>query len=146
MSIKSLNPYLLFNGNAQEAIAFYERTLGAKVEALTRFADVPEAQLTPEQKNRIMHAALRIGEAVLMLSDAMPSKVVATGDNFQVCLHFDDVADMSAKFDALAAGGHVSFPLHDTFGGATFGMLTDSLGIRWMFNCERPNGESPPRP
>ena len=138
MSIKSLNPYLHFNGNAQEAIALYERTLGAKVEALNRFADVPDSEFTPEHKNRIMHAALRIGEAVLMLSDGMPSKAVATGDNnFQVCLHFDDVADMSTKFDALAAGGHVSFPLSDTFGGAKFGMLTDLHGIRWMFNYQR---------
>jgi PhnB protein len=88
-----------------------------------------------------MHAALRIGEAVLMLSDGMPSKAVATGDNnFQVCLHFDDVADMSTKFDALAAGGHVSVPVSDTAWGAKFGMLTDLHGIRWMFNCERSKG------
>ena len=83
-----------------------------------------------------MHAHLRIGEGEIMMSDSQPGMPVTTESNVQVALHFDDVADMSRKFEALAADGKVTMPLQDTFWGARFGMLTDAFGVRWMFNCE----------
>jgi len=72
-----------------------------------------------------------------MLSDGMPGVPVAKDSNTHVSLDFDDPADMTAKFAALAAGGKVTMPLQDTFWGAKFGMLTDAFGIKWMFNCEQ---------
>ena|SRR5262245_61255267 len=136
MAIKKLNPYLNFNGTAEKAIKLYESALGAKTDNVMRFGDAQGMDTAPEHKNRIMHAVLHIGDGVLMLSDGRPNVPVQVGDNLHVTVDFDDVADMTKKFNALAAGGKVTMPLNDTFWGAKFGMLTDAFGINWMFNCE----------
>ena len=136
MAIKSLNPYLNFAGAAAQAIKLYEIALGAKVEQLSRYGDTPGMDIAPEHKQRVMHALLRLGEGTLMISDAPPGMPVPNQSNAHVALHFDDVQELTRKFEALAADGQVTMPLQDTFWGAKFGMLTDAYGIRWMFNCE----------
>jgi PhnB protein len=136
MPIKSLNPYLGLNGNAEEAIRHYEKTLGARIETMMRWGDVPEMGVAPEHKSRIMHALLHLDDGVIMIADTPPHTPSPPESNVQVCLHFDDVADMARKFEALSTGGKVTMQLQDTFWGARFGMLTDAYGIRWMFNCE----------
>jgi len=140
MSIKKLNPYLNFNGDGAQAIKLYERALGAKTEGLQRLGDVPGMKVAPENSERVMHAVLRIGEDVIMVSDAQPGTTVSNGGNVHVCLDFSDTEDMARRFDALAAGGKITMPLQDTFWGAKFGMLTDAHGISWMFNCTTRKG------
>ena len=129
MAIKSVVPYLNFAGTGRDAIALYQRVLGAK----------PEGQVMPFEKdpNRVMHAMLTIGGGSIMLSDVPPTMSVPNDSNAHVSLDFDDAAEMKRAFDGLADGGHVTMPLQDTFWGATFGMLTDLYGIRWMFNCQK---------
>jgi PhnB protein len=136
MAIKSINPYLNFNGTAEKAIRLYESALGAKAENVMRFGDGQGMDVAPEDKNRVMHAALHIGDGLVMVSDTMPNMPKPAGNNVHVSLDCDDPADMAKKFDALAAGGQVTMPLQDTFWGAKFGMLTDAFGINWMFNCQ----------
>lgn len=141
MAISNLNPYLNFDGNGAQAVKLYESALGAKVETISRFGDVPDVPAAPEHKDRVMHAVLRLGaEGVIMLSDTMPGMPFVKGTNAYVALHFDDVADMEQKFQALAQGGQVGMPLNDTFWGARFGMLTDAFGVNWMFNCDLKKG------
>lgn len=135
MAITHLNPYLNFNGNARQAIALYERALGAKTETVQLFGEVEGTPPGAEHRDRVMHALLNIGSATFMISDTMPQDPAAVGNNVYVCLHFDDVNDMARRFDALAVGGKVTMPLQDTFWGARFGTLTDAFGISWMFNC-----------
>jgi PhnB protein len=137
MPITQLNPYLNFNGTAASAIKLYESALGAKVENVQRFGDAPDMGAGPEAKDRVIHATLRIGSGVIMMSDTMPNMPPPAGNNVHVSLNFDDVADMRKKFEALSAGGKVTMAPQDTFWGATFGMLTDAFGINWMFNCEK---------
>lgn len=137
MPIKKLNPYLNFDGTADKAIALYQSALGAKLDApISRLGEAPGMEVAPEHKNRVMHAVLHVGEGLIMISDGMPGHPFSAGSNMHVVLDFDDVADMTRKFEALAAGGKISMPLNDTFWGAKFGMLTDAYGINWMFNCE----------
>jgi len=136
MAIKQLNPYLNFDGSAAKAIALYEKALGAKTEHVQRFGDMPGSK--PEHRERVLHALLRVGPGVIMISDTQPGMPFTVGSNNHVCLDFDDTADMDARFDALAAGGSVTMPLQDTFWGAHFGMLQDAYGVRWMFNCNLP--------
>jgi PhnB protein len=138
MSTIKLNPYLNFNGTAEQAIQLYQSALGAKVEHLMRFGEASGMPVAPEEKNRVMHALLQLGGGVIMISDTMATMPVnaAPNGNTHVALHFDDADDMRKKFDALAVGGTVTMPIADTFWGAKFGMLTDAFGIRWMFNCE----------
>ena len=138
MSIQQLNPYLNFNGTASQAIALYERVLGAKTEVLQRFGDAPGQTPSPQHAERVLHASLTIGPAVLMISDTPPDMAPTVGSNVHLCLDFEDSAEMGSQFDALAAGGKVDMPLQDTFWGARFGMLTDAFGIRWMFNYTKP--------
>lgn len=138
MAIRQLNPYLNFDGTASKAIALYEKALGAKVENVQRFGDMPGS--TPESKDRVLHAVLKLGAGTVMLSDTMPGMPFTAEGNQHVCLDFDDPNDLAARFDALAAGGKITMPLQDTFWGAKFGMLTDAYGVRWMFNCELKKG------
>jgi len=136
MSIKQATPYLSFNGTAEAAIELYTRALGAEAQAgVMRYADMPAETGTcaPEDRQRIMHACLRLGEASLMLSDVPSEQPAMTHGNMSVCLEFDDVEEMARKFDALAAGGAVLMNVHDAFWGAKFGMLSDKFGIVWMF-------------
>jgi PhnB protein len=79
---------------------------------------------------------LHIGSGMVMISDSMPDQPVTAGTNQHVCLDFDDAAEMTKRFGALAeGGGKITMPLSDTFWGAKFGMLTDAFGVSWMFNC-----------
>jgi PhnB protein len=137
MPITTLNPYLNFNGTADQAIKLYESALGAKTEVIQRFGDMAGADVPAEQKNRVIHAALRIGGGTLMISDTMPDRPVPPAGNVHVILEFDDPAEETKKFEALAAGGQITMPLADMFWGAKFGMVTDAYGISWMFNCTR---------
>jgi PhnB protein len=134
MSIKSLSPFIMLDGTAAAAISLYERVLGARVLSVVRVGDVPDASRSSNGPDRILHAALALG-GVLMLSDEAGEPARS---NVQVALDFDDIDDMTEKFSALAEGGHVSLALQPTFWGATFGMLTDAFGVRWMFNCPVP--------
>ena len=136
MSATNVNPYIYFNGTAAKAIQLYESALGAKTETVMRFGDAPGmGDKSPEQKDRVMHAALRIGEGLVMLTDMPPDEPVAAGGNVEVALHFTDPEEMAKAFAALAAGGKVKVPPQDMFWGAKFGALTDAHGVHWMFNC-----------
>jgi PhnB protein len=136
MAIRKLNPYLNFDGTAAKAIKLYETALGAKVDNVMPWTDMPGQPPSPATKDRIMHAVLRIGEGVVMVSDGPPGFPATPGNNLHVTLDFDDAADMARRFEALSAGGKITMPLQDTFWGAKFGMLTDAYGVSWMFNCE----------
>jgi PhnB protein len=137
MSIRQLNPYLHFNGDADQAIRLYERALGARTEQLSRWSEAPGSmQVNPQDKNRVMHATLSIGEATVMLADAPSDHPAPRQSNVQLSLAFSDVAELEQRFAALAAGGQVELPPQDMFWGARFGMLTDAHGIRWMLSCE----------
>ena len=141
MAIKQLNPYLNFDGDAAKAAKLYESALGAKIENLSRFGDMPGSNATPETKDRVLHGLLRLGNGgVLMMSDIQPGMAHTPGTNVYVCLDFDDADDMAKKFEALAAGGKVNMPLTDTFWGARFGMLVDAYGVQWMFNHDKKQG------
>lgn len=137
MTIKAITPYLILSGKAEQAIALYERALGATVESKMRFGDVQ--QNCPDAlKDNVMHAALRVGSATLMLSDGAGDGSAASAgtNNVEVALDFSDVAEAHRCFDALCAGGKVREPLAAAPWGALFGALTDKFGVQWMFNCE----------
>lgn len=137
MAVSSLDPYLIFNGNASEAIAYYEKAIGAKVVQVSRYSDAPEGTHPPEVANHVMHARLEIDGHALLISDDNPGNEVTPGSNFWVTLQYPDTAQVDQHFAALAEGGSVVQALTDTFWGARFGMLTDRFGIRWMFNATR---------
>ncbi len=118
MSVQPLNPYLSFNGDAEQAIRFYERALGAKVEAPSRFGEASGMNPPPELKDRILHARLVVGPDVLMISDGPATPGTQVG----LMLEIGDVDDLRRKVDALGVGGQVLRPVQDMFWNATFGI------------------------
>lgn len=137
MTIKAATPYFILNGRTEQAIAFYQRALGAKVEALQRFGD-GNPNCPTALKDRIMHAALRVGDAVVMMSDGGPEEsALPKNGNVNVALEFDDPDQARSCFDALATNGQVVQPLIDAPWGGMFGALGDQFGINWMFNSAR---------
>jgi len=127
-----LNPYLNFNGNAAEAMRFYQSVLGGELNIQT-FGDAGMAQ-TDTEKNLTVHAALKSDGITLFASDGRPDMKVIFGDNVHLSLHGTDTATLTAYFNGLAAGGSVDMPLAKQFWGDTFGMLTDKFGAHWMVN------------
>lgn len=133
-----LNPYLLFDGKCEQAFKFYEKVLGAKIEAMMPHEGSPMAdKVAPEWRKKIIHARIKIGDTVLFASDAPPDRHEAM-KGFSVCLGFDTPADAERAFSALAENGTVRMAIQETFWAARFGMLVDQFGTPWMINCEKP--------
>ncbi len=132
-----INPYLLFKGDCEQAFKFYEKSLGGKIEAMIRHEGTPaEAHVSPEWKNKIMHARLAVGNQALLGSDA-PLERFQRPQGFSVSLQLKSPAEAERVFNALADGGTVRMPIQQTFWSARFGMLVDRFGIPWMINCEQ---------
>jgi len=133
-----VNPYLLFNGQCEEAFKFYERHLGGKIEAMLPHEGTPAAGQVPDSwKNKILHARMSINGQVLMGSDAPPERYQKpTG--FSVTIGLTDTNDAERIFKALSEKGTVHMPLQQTFWAARFAMLVDQFGTPWMINCGQP--------
>ena len=132
--MKAIIPYVNFDGNTREAMEFYKKCTGGELRIQT-FGDV-KMPGPPGTENRVMHAHLSSGSAVLMASDVMPGMKYTQGTNFYINVDCDNVAEIERLFAAFSEGGKVEMPLADQFWGARFGMLTDKFGMHWMFNCE----------
>ncbi|MFO7303550.1 MAG: VOC family protein [Acidobacteriota bacterium] len=135
MAIQSATPYLILGGRGRDAIAWYEKALGATVADLKRFGDV-DASCPEARRDLIMHAELRLGSAVVLLSDG-PCEDVPPSGNVSVALQVTDPAVTRRAFDALAEGGQVIQPLFDSPWGTLFGVVVDRFGISWMFDSVR---------
>ena len=136
-----LNPYLIFNGNCEEALQFYERVLGAKVDCLLRHEATPAEQNIPhEWRKKVMHARFTINGQPVMASDCPPQHYQPP-QGFSVTLGIEDPAEADRVFAALAEQGNVRMPIAETFWARRFGMLVDRFGIPWMVNCAKAQPE-----
>ena len=127
-----VQPYLFFDGRCEEALAFYEKALDARIGMKMRFKEAPEGGGTPPgAEDKIMHAQFQVGDTTLLASDGH-----CTGKpNFQgFSLTLTPATDAEAKklFAALSDGGEVRMPLAATFFSSCFGMLSDRFGVAWM--------------
>lgn len=131
--MKSLDVYLMFSGNCEEALNFYKHALNGEILSIQRFGDAP-MEVPENEKNHILHSEFRAEGVYFMASDGAEH----TGDQSKIALTvtFTDLAEQETAFQRLADGGQVTMPLDDTFWGDRFGMLTDRYGIRWMLTCE----------
>ena len=130
----NVQPYLSFEGRAQEAIDFYKSALGAKVDAIMKFKEAPpemQAQMSLESKDKIMHSAFRIGDTQLMATDGQCSGK-ASFSGIALTLNANSNAEAEKLFNALAQGGKVNMPMSETFFANRFGMVADKFGVGWM--------------
>ncbi len=133
----TINPYLTFNGNCEEAFNFYASIFGSDPPMFNRFnAFHSEDGIDNSEGEKIMHVALPIGlGTVLMGSDALKAMGTAVfGDNFSLSLQVDSQADADRFYEGLVAGGMATMPMAQAPWGDYFGMLTDQFGIQWMIN------------
>jgi PhnB protein len=134
-----INPYLNFLGNTEEAFNFYKSVFGGEFLTLQRFKDTPHGDtMSAEDKERIMHVALPIGQNMLMGTDVLESlgQTLTFGTNSSIAIAPESMEEAQAIFNALAAGAKVEMPLEKMFWGAWFGMLTDKFGVQWMVNYD----------
>lgn len=136
----SINPYLNFKGNTEEAFNFYQSVFGGEFINLQRFKETPEADKVPAaESDKIMHIALPIGRnTILMATDALDSmgQTLNVGDNFSLAISTESEEESNQYFNALSDGGKVTMPLDYVFWGAYFGMVTDKFGIQWMLSFD----------
>jgi PhnB protein len=136
----TINPYLNFNGNTEEAFSFYKSVFGGEFIVLQRFKDTPEKErLSPADQEKIMHVSLAIGKGiVLMGNDVLESmgQKVMLGNNLYLSVNAETKEEANKLFNGLSEGGKIEMPLQDTFWGAYFGMFTDRFGIKWMVNYD----------
>jgi len=135
-----VNTYLNFQGQTEEAFAFYAKTFGTEVTMLSRYSDMPAAgpgELPAEERNLVMHAELPIiAGHVLMATDMLASMGQQTriGNNTTLCLDVDSRHEADRLYGALSQGGSEGSPMADTPWGAYWGVILDRYGIRWMIN------------
>lgn len=141
--MKSINPYLNFPGNTEEAFNFYKKVFGGDfIGGVIRFKDAPGSEdLNEKDKSKVMHIALPMGKGnMLMATDALESMgfKIKFGNNFYISISTDSKEEADKIFNGLSEGGKVEVPMKDEFWGDYFGMITDKFGVQWMINYTYP--------
>lgn len=139
----TINPYINFNGNAEEAFTFYKSVFGGEFERIARFKDMasPEFQMPEHEANKVMHIALPIGPNMLMGND-VPESMGPTNENenrTKISINCDSKEEADRLFNGLSVGGKVEFPMGDSPWGSYFGMFRDKYGIEWMVDFANEN-------
>lgn len=142
--IKGVTPYVITDGNGQEAVAFYENVLEAKVIHVQTFGDLPESpefSIPEEAKNRLVHAHLKVGDTDLMISDTFPGphpeqQPFETGNHVTVAVSVTDVEKAKEVFAKLEDGGKVVKPLQETHFSPSYGQVTDKFDVTWHVSTE----------
>jgi PhnB protein len=142
----TIQPYLFFDGRADEAAQFYKKALGAEIEMLMRFKDAPEmpsggegcAGGPPPPADKVMHMCLKIGDTRIMASDGQ-CKGQASFQGFSLSYVAKNETEAKRVFAALGEGGQVQMPMAKTFFSPAFGMVGDRFGVSWMVVVEQAN-------
>ncbi len=138
-----LIPFLGFNGQTHDAMAFYAQVLGGKVTSEMKYSDMPQDDTMegcgdapgPVDPNLVAHSQLEVGSAILMAADGPPSEGQGTTT---INIEVESVEEAERVFAALSEGGKVTFPIGETFWAKRWGMLEDRYGKPWMVNCMKP--------
>ncbi|ATO51406.1 VOC family protein [Brevibacillus laterosporus] len=138
MTLK-LIPYLVMDGNAKEAIQFYEKALDAKVLFNQTFGEMPENPEFPlpaNARDRVAHAMVKVGETDLMFSDTFPGQPHQKGNQVTICIATSDKEKSTQIYDALQEGGQVNMPLQETHFSPAYGIVTDKFGVTFQIYTE----------
>ena len=132
----TINIYINFNGNAEEAFTFYKSVFGGEFTRVARFKDLasPEFPVAASDADKIMHIALPIGSNVLMGND-VPENMGRTNENenrSKISINCESKEEADRLFTGLSEGGSVEFPIGDSPWNSYFGMFRDKYGIEWM--------------
>lgn len=135
----TINSYLKFDGNCEEAFNHYKSIFGGEFMYFGRFDEMPKStdySISEKDLNKVMHVSLPIGNSILMGSDKggdWGPKFIE-GNNFAVSVSPQSKEEADELFSKLSEGGNISTPIHQAFWGSYFGELTDKFGVNWMVN------------
>jgi PhnB protein len=131
-----LHTYVSFDGNCRDALEFYRQQLGGEITAMMTWGEGPMAdEIPPPDRGRIMHGCLKLGDHMLMGTDATAGNPYQEIKGSRVVLEVPDPEQAERLFQGLSEGGNVEMPIAETFWACRFGMLTDRYGVPWMVNC-----------
>ena len=133
----SINPYIHFNGNAEEAFNFYKSVFGGAFTRLNRFTDLqnPEHPISEKEANKVMFIALPIGKNNVLMGSDVPDvfgKVNENENRSKISVRADSREEADRIFQGLSEGGNVEMPIGDAPWGSYFGMFRDKYGVEWM--------------
>lgn len=135
-----INPYINFNGNAEEAFNFYRSIFGGDFLQITRFKDMASAgfPIAEHEANKIMHITLPIGKNVLMANDVpeILGRVNENENRSKIAISADSKEEADLLFNGLSAGGSIEMPIADSPWGSYFGMFRDKYGIEWTVDFD----------
>ena len=140
----NINPYIHFNGNAEEAFTFYKSVFGGAFAKVLRYKELASAEfpIAENDANRLMHIALPIGKSsVLMGSDAIMGRVTENDNRNTISISAESREEADKLFNGLSAGGKIECPIADSPLGLYFGMFADKYGVQWTVAFE-PAGNS----
>ena len=139
----AINPWINFNGNAEEAFNFYKSVFGGEFTKITRLKDLssPEFPVAENDANKIFYIALPIGANLLMGNDIPESmgKVSENEKRSKISISVGSKEEADRLFTGLLAGGSVEMPIADSPWGSYFGMFRDKFGIEWMVDFDSKN-------
>ncbi len=131
----TINPWINFNGNAEEAFTFYKSVFGGEFAKVMRFKDLagPEFPVAEKEANKIMHIALPIGNNFLIANDVpeVMGRVNENENRSKIAISAESKEDADRLFAGLSAGGQVEMPIADSPWGSYFAMFRDKYGIEW---------------
>jgi PhnB protein len=128
------------NGNARDAIEFYQKALNAEIIFPQSFGEIPENPEFPlpeDAKERVSHATIKVGETELILSDSFPGQPHASGNQVTICITTDDAESSRQVFDALKQDGQVTMPLQETFFSPAYRSVTDKFGVCFQISTDK---------
>ena len=136
----TINPYLTFNGNCEDAFNFYKSVFGGEFTKIMRFKDLssPEYPVAENEANKIMHIALPIGKNILMGNDIpeVMGRVNENENRSKISLSAESKEEADKLFNGLSVGGQIEAPIGDSPWGSYFGMFRDKYGIEWMVDFD----------
>ncbi len=140
----TINPWINFNGNAEEAFTFYKSVFGGEFAKVVRFKDIAstESPVPEKEENKIMHIALPIGTGTMLIANDVPEvlgKVNEHENRSKILVSTENKEEANKLFAGLSAGGEVEGPMGDSPWGSYAGMFRDKYGIEWIieFSSEK---------
>ena len=138
-----INPYIMFNGNTEEAFNFYKSVFGGEFAMIIRFKDLPKDpnnKWTESEANKIMHIALPIGKNSLLMANDVPVSMGQLNENenrSKISISAESKDEADKIYSGLSAGGQIEVPISDSPWGSYFGMFRDKYGIEWMVDFDQ---------
>lgn len=144
----TVNPYLTFAGNCEEAFEYYKKIFGGEFKYLGRFSEMPPGEaekMSEEDQDGIMHISLPLDEGTMLMgSDTggeWASKQIQ-GNNISLSISANSKEKADHYYNMLSKGGEKTMPMNEAFWGDYFGMCTDKFGINWMISYSSESSNS----